>query len=239
MSELVALLEVQRLDNTIDQLRYKHEHLEERAAIVAINAELTELNEASAEAEETRDTLRRQERDLEAQSSDLAEKAANLDTRLYGGQVTSPKEATAMTEEIKNLKARESDLEDQALELLVEIEPLDEALLVTEAKRGELEAQRAAHEKSLTENEARLEAEIAVTEGERATTAEPLDETRLELYRKMRITYGPAAVIEFDPAHNGGCPVAMSAVELDRWKHLPAGTLEPCVDCGRLVAKLV
>ncbi|MFT7476583.1 MAG: hypothetical protein ACI81L_003540, partial [Verrucomicrobiales bacterium] len=27
--------------------------------------------------------------------------------------------------------------------------------------------------------------------------------------------------------------------ELDRWKHLPAGTLEPCVDCGRLVAKLV
>ena len=22
------------------------------------------------------------------------------------------------------------------------------------------------------------------------------------------------------------------------WKHLPAGTLEPCTDCGRLVAKL-
>ena len=53
----------------------------------------------------------------------------------------------------------------------------------------------------------------------------------------MRITYGPDAVIEFDPAHNGGCPVAMSAVELDRWKHLPVGTLEPCADCGRLVGK--
>ena len=120
----------------------------------------------------------------------------------------------------------------------MEIEPLDEQLVQAEAARGEIEAKRAEASSTLDSSAAELDAEIASTEAERATAAESVSEENLELYRKMRITYGPDAVIEFDPAHNGGCPVAMSAVELDRWKHLPAGTLEPCVDCGRLVAKL-
>jgi len=238
MSELVALLTIQRHDNTLDQLRYKHENLPERAQINQIDDELTALTEASAETEQERDSLRRQERDLEAQSNDLGEKTDALDAKLYGGMVTSPKEATAMTDEIANLKARKSELEDQALELLVEIEPLDEAMGQTEAKRGELTAKRDEHLRTLAIGEAELDAEIAQIEGEREGAAVDITDDNLELYRKLRITYGPDAVVEFDPAHNGGCPVAMSAVELDRWKHLPAGTLEPCVDCGRLVAKL-
>ncbi|MFT7476557.1 MAG: putative nucleic acid-binding Zn-ribbon protein, partial [Verrucomicrobiales bacterium] len=213
MSELEALLAVQRLDNTLDQLRFKHDNLAQRAGIVDIVAELAALNAESAEAETIRDELRRQERDLEEQSNDLAEKAASLDSRLYGGLVTSPKEATAMTGEIANLKARVSEFEDEALELLVEIEPLDEALVETEAKRGELEAKRGALVGSLAGAETELDSEIASTTTDRATAAEPLEDARLELYRRMRITYGPDAVVEFDPTHNGGCPIAMSAVE--------------------------
>ena len=239
MSELEALLDVQRLDNTIDQLRFKHDNLPERAGITQTVATLAELNASSAEEEAARDALRREERDLEAQSNDLSEKAGVLDGKLYGGAVTSPKEATVMTEEIANLRQKVSGLEDRALELLVEIEPLDEALIETEAKRGELEAKKTQLEADLTQKAAELDAEIASTETARTAAAEPIDDARLEQYRKLRITYGPRAIVEFDPNKDGGCPVAMSAVELDRWKHLPAGTLDFCVDCGRLVAKLV
>ena len=239
MSELVALLDVQRIDNAIDQLQFTHENLPERSAIAEIDAELASLNSKSAETEAERDELRRQERDFETQSNDVADKAAGLSEKLYGGLVTSPKEASAMSEEIANLKERESSLQDQALELLVELEPLDEALVEAEALRGQLEAKRAEQGESLTRKAADLESEIADRETERATAAAALDDSLLEQYRKMRITYGGDAVVEFDPAHHGGCPVAMPAVELDRWKHLPAGTLEPCEDCGRLIAKLV
>lgn len=238
MSELEALLEVQRLDNTLDQLRFKHENLPERSAITDAKAALATLNAESAEAEAERDVLRRKERDLEAQSSDLSEKATILDGKLYGGAVTSPKEATVMTEEIAGLRSRVSDLEDQALELLVEIEPLDESLIETEAARGQFEATIAQLSGELNVNAAALDAEIAETETLRASAAAPLSDDRAEQYRKLRITYGPRAIVEFDPNKDGGCPVAMSAVELDRWKHLPAGTLDICVDCGRLVAKL-
>jgi len=239
MSELQALLDVQRLDNTLDQLRFKHDNLAERAAIVETRAQLSSLNAAASEAEGQRDVLRRKERDLEAQSNDLSEKADVFDGKLYGGAVTSPKEATAMTEEIASLRARVSDLEDQALELLVEIEPLDEALVETEAQRGVFEAKIVELEADLSSKAAQLDAEIASTTTQREEAASPVPDDLLEQYRRLRITYGPRAIVEFDPNKDGGCPVAMSAVELDRWKHLPAGTLENCVDCGRLVAKLV
>ncbi len=239
MSELQALLDVQRLDNTIDQLRFRHANLAERAGIAETKAELAALNDGAAESERTRDDLRRHERDLEDQASDFRDKAQVLDGKLYGGAVTSPKEATAMTEEIKSLRTRATGLDDEALELMVEIEPLDEALVYTEAKRGELEAKIEAFQTDLATKEAELDVEIAKTEAERAATADPVDADLLEQYRKLRITYGPRAIVEFDPNKDGGCPVAMSAVELDRWKHLPAGTLDNCVDCGRLVAKLV
>lgn len=239
MSELEALLDVQRLDNTLDQLRFRHDNLAERQGIADVKAELSALNASAAEAEAARDALRRQERELEAQSNDLTEKADQFDKRLYGGMITSPKEATAMTEEIKHLRARVSDLEDQALELLVEIEPLDEALVETEAKRGAFEATIASLEADLAQKAAEIDEEIAAATTQRNAAADPVPDDLLEQYRRLRITYGPRAVVNFDPNKGGGCPVAMSAVELDRWKHLPAGTLDTCVDCGRLVAKLV
>lgn len=239
MADLTALLDVQRLDNTLDQLRYKHENLPERAAIVELDAQLTKLESARSKTEEQRDELRKRQRELETEASDVEAKAASLEAKLYDGSVTSPKEATALGEEISGLKQRQSGFEDQSIELLLEIEPLDEQLVQAEAAKGEFIAKRDAEQVSLDAAAAGLDGEIATAEGERGAAAERVgDEDRLELYRKNRITYGPDAVVEFDAANNGGCPVAMSAVELDRWKHLPAGTAEPCNDCGRLVVKL-
>ena len=229
---------VQQLDNTIDQLRFKHTNLPERAKLAAIEEQLASLDNAKAKTDAQRDELRKQQRSLEADASDVEAKANSLDAKLYDGSVTSPKEASALGEEIASLRARQSELEDQSIELLVEIEPLDELLVSAEATRGELEAARGGEQTALDAAVAEVELEISRAENDRVSAAEKVSEANLELYRKMRITYGPDAVIEFDPNHNGGCPVAMSAVELDRWKHMPAQTLEPCRDCGRLVGKL-
>ena len=238
MSEIESLLAVQRLDNTIDQLRFKHENLPERKKLDEIAGELATLDRAAATTEGQREELRKQQRSLEADATDLKSKAAGLEAKLYDGSVTSPKEATALGEEVKSLRARQSDIEDSSIEILLEIEPLDDQLVEAQAARGQLEAVQSEQQSSLDANAAQLEQEIATAESERAAAADLVEPANLALYAKMRITYGPDAVVEFDPASNGGCPVAMSAVELDRWKHLPTGTLEPCVDCGRLVGKL-
>lgn len=238
MTELAGLVDVQRLDNALDQLRYRHDNLPERALIVEVDAELQALAKARAKTEAERDELRKRQRALETEAGDVETKRQALEAKLYDGSVTSPKEATALGEEIASLKERQSGFEDQSIELLLEIEPLDELLVQGEAAAGELQAKRNAHQGAFDAVAAEIEAEIASSEAERDTAASGIPADSLEQYRKLRITYGPDAIVEFDPAHNGGCPVAMSAVELDRWKHLPVGTVEPCTDCGRLVLKL-
>ncbi|NNC79437.1 MAG: hypothetical protein HKN94_04715 [Acidimicrobiales bacterium] len=238
MSDMSGLLEVQRLDNVLDQLRYKHEHLPERAELVALAADRTKLDAAAERTETQRAELQRREREFENEANDLEEKAARLEAKLYDGSVTSPKEATALGEEIKHLKERQGMLEEQGIELLVEMDPLNDQMVQAEAARGEMEAKQGALETALAADEADLEGAIESAVSERAAAAATVPADSVELYEKMRITYGPDAVVEFDAGKGGGCPVAMSAVELDRWKHLPSGTAEPCVDCGRMVVKL-
>ena len=48
MDTLTGLLDVQKLDNELDQLRYKHENLPERAEIAAFDEELARLDAATA-----------------------------------------------------------------------------------------------------------------------------------------------------------------------------------------------
>lgn len=238
MEKLTVLLDVQKIDNELDQLRYRHEHLPERALLAELAEQRATLDAAAAKTEAERDGLRTQQRQIENEAGDIEEKAGTLDAKLYDGSVTSPKEASALGEEIASLKAQQSEKEDAAIELLMEIEPLDEQLVQAEAARGELDAKQAELQSALDADVADLDAQIAAAEANRAEAASKLDEATITQYGKLRITYGPDAVIQFDAGKGGGCPVAMSAVELDRWKHLPAGTLEPCTDCGRLVAKL-
>ena len=238
MGDVAGLLDVQRLDNTLDQLRYRHENLPERALIVELDAELEKLAGARANTDAQRDELRKRQRALETEAGDVEGKAASLEAKLYDGSVTSPKEATALGEEIAGLKQRQSGFEDQSIELLMEIEPLDEQLVQAEAVAGELQAKRTAHQEALDTAAGELDGEIAEAEQQRAVAASGVPEEHLEHYRKLRITYGPDAIVEFDPSHHRGCPLTMSAVELDRWKRLPADTVDLCADCGRLVLKL-
>ena len=237
-AQIEALLNVQELDNTIDQLRYKNENLPERAKLEEIRSELATLDRACSATETAREDLRKQQRSLEADAGDLEAKAKSLDAKLYDGSVTSPKEATALGEEIASLRERQSSIEDSAIELLMEIEPLDEQLVQAQAARGELEAREAEQQANLDSASSALDDETAAAESQRSDVAAAVDSVTLETYRKMRITYGPDAVARFDAPNCVGCPMTMSAVELDRWKHLPAGSLEACVDCGRLVGKL-
>lgn len=238
MKTLTALLDVQALDNELDQLRYRHEHLPERAEIAELDKQRAALDAAAAKTEASRDALRSQQRQIETDAGDIEAKAASLDARLYDGSVTSPKEATALGEEITSLKGQQSQKEDAAIELLMEIEPLDEQLVQAEAARGEMDAKKAALQQALDADAGDIDGQIEAAIEKRAAAAGELDDELLTHYGKLRITYGPDAVIQFDAGKGGGCPVAMSAVELDRWKHLPAGSMEPCTDCGRLVAKL-
>lgn len=238
LSVLNSLLDLQKLDTTIDQLRRSRDTLPEIAELTELGSRLKELDGEAAVLEAERSALRSQQRQLETDASDIESKAAGLEAKLYDGSVTSPKEATALGDEIAGLKERQSGLEERSIELLLEIEPLDEQLVTFEATRGEIEARSASVERRKDELQTEIDEGLNQRESERESASSHLDDELLGHYGQLRATFGASAVIPFDAGKGGGCPVAMPAVELDRWKHEPAGAMDLCGDCGRLIVKL-
>ena len=130
------LLAVQEHDTTIDQLVHRRAHLPSRAELDAVMAELATLEAPVAEVEEARHGLGRDQQRLEDEISTLNDRANHHDKTLYSGTIGNPRELQSLQDEIAALKRRISQLEDQELEVMEQIEPLDAQLATFAALAG-------------------------------------------------------------------------------------------------------
>ena len=80
--------------------------------------ELVEAREAVADAQAGLDRLKKRQRDLDNELTDLDAKMRPLETRLYDGSVRNPKELSDMQKEFENLKKRRGELDDAALAMM-------------------------------------------------------------------------------------------------------------------------
>lgn len=232
-----ALLEVQRLDIEVGQLRYRRDNLEVRADLNRAQTEQSRQQRLiDAVALERVEAVTRQKR-LEDEAAIVAARADRDDNRLYSGEIQSLRDLQALQDEIAGLRSRQSDLEDKAIEALEESERLDEQM-------SELEAARAGADREVGELSARLEAaeaeidnRLAAVAEARAAAAAGIDPGLLARYERLRPVFGNSAAVSFDPARGCGCPSAMPAVEVDRVKRCPPGSVLDCEECGRIVLR--
>ena len=124
MSELEVLVELQELDTRLSQLAHRSKTLPEYEQLAILQAEDSELKNSFDEIEVELSALRRSQNDREAEIQQLEDKIAKATSSLYGGDMTSPKEAAVLQGEIDSLSKRQSILEDQIIELMEQIEPL-------------------------------------------------------------------------------------------------------------------
>ncbi len=237
MSRMDSLFAVQDEDTTVRQLRHRHENLPERDALT--RAEAAE-EATAAEVEESKlahlDLFRRQRR-YEGEVAAVESRLAELDGLLYGGSVTSPKEAVSIQTEIGHLRQRLDSLEGTLLEVMEELEPVEQ-LLSELGQRALVEA--GATEERLAElraAEAVVEAEIGEARARRQQAAGEVQPEVLDRYERATRSFGASTVVHFSGSDCKGCPYSMPAVEADRVRGLPEGTLAECSECGRLVVR--
>ncbi|MFA5564831.1 MAG: C4-type zinc ribbon domain-containing protein [Acidimicrobiia bacterium] len=235
MSTTEQLLLLQEHDTKSDQLRYRKEHLEERGKVEELSAGHAKLLANHTALAERRAELERHQRRIEDELASLQDKKSQSETALYSGSVKNPRELQALQEEIDSLKKRESAFEDELLDILAAIEPLDEQL---NAAADEVSASQDA----LTEAENQLsiqEAEIDVVLADvmvlRDETAARLSESQLQEYESRRRQLGGIAVARLVGNSCGGCHLQLSAVQLDRIRKMPHDELADCDECGRLL----
>jgi predicted nucleic acid-binding Zn-ribbon protein len=159
MPDLHALLVLQQQDTAADQLRHRRATLPERALLAAIDAELTRLDAELATATVEHDRLAADQERLEAEVAVGEDKRRTLERRLAASSV--PREAQTMSAEIDGLKARQSGLEDELLELMEALEPIDARLVTGADERVQLAERHTATAAALAAAEAGVDAELA------------------------------------------------------------------------------
>jgi uncharacterized protein len=232
-----ALLQVQEHDTTCDQLEHRVRTLPARGQLEACMARVAAVEVKGAEVQGARDELARGQQRLEDEIALLRDKANEHDRRLYSGTIANPRELQALQDEIAALRRRIGQLEDQELELMEQIEPLDSALagLASEAAALDDEARRL--RASIAEQEAEAAAELEAVRGRREAIAAEVDEELLAEYDVLRRRLGGVAIARLVGGSCGGCHLGLSAVEVDRLRHLPPEEPARCEECGRLLVR--
>ena len=237
MSRWDALLSVQEHDTTADQLIHRRAHLASRDELGEVMSELGRLEAATAEVGARQHELGRGQQRLEDEITALTDKATQHDKTLYSGTIGNPRELQALQDEIAALKRRISQLEDQEIELMEQIEPLDADLAGAAARRTALDERAAALRVQIAEEEVAIEAELEQVRGERAAIAGDVAPELLAEYETLRPQSGGIAIARLVGGSCGGCHLSLSAVEIDRIKKLPPEAPAHCEECGRLLAR--
>jgi len=236
MNPWKQLLDVQALDTTLDQLGHRAANLPERAVLDAVGAQLAQLHAEVAGVEDERRALVKAQTRLEDEIASVEAKIASADRQLYGGS-SDIKELQALQDEIASLKRRVSALEDEELELLEKLEPVDERLAGFAARQAELDAQATTATTAVAEVEADIDRQRADVGARREALVAGIDPGALAEYEAVRGRLGGVAVARLEHGSCGACHMKLSAVEHDRILHLPPDEPVRCEDCGRFLVR--
>ena len=237
MSRWDALLSVQEHDTNADQLLHRRAHLPSRHELAEVMTEAARVDALIADVEGRRHELVRGQQKLEDEISTLSTKATEHDKALYGGSIGNPRELQLLQDEIGALKRRISQLEDQELELMEQLEPLDAELASATTARGELDEQGGSLRAQIVEEEIAIDSDLERVRAERASIATTVESALLEEYEHLRPQSGGIAIARLVGGSCGGCHLGLSAVEIDRIKKLPPEAPARCEECGRLLAR--
>jgi predicted nucleic acid-binding Zn-ribbon protein len=230
-----ALLEVQAHDTRLDQLRHQLDALPTREQRDGA-AEALAATRASIEAEAAaRDELARAQKRLDDEVELLEAKRKGFDAKLYGGTVSNPRELQDLQEEIEALGRRISQLEDEELAIMEQVEPIEARLAELTTTEGQRQAVLADAEERLAAAEAEIDELVAAEVEARRATAAAVPTELIAEYDKLRTARGGVGVARLVGSQCGGCHLTLSAMEVARLRKLPEGELAHCEECGRLL----
>jgi predicted nucleic acid-binding Zn-ribbon protein len=230
---LLTLLQLQRVDSTIDRLQGRLAHLPEQSALDALEAWAEELDSQIAERQAVFDDVSTRQRRLDFEVDTLVQKIRAESGRLYSGVVSNAKELQDISREVEALKRRKSVLEDNDLEVMEErdgVEKQLEALTTDRSSLGaEIERARVARDQAAGETGLQLDA----AEAERQRWVPRVDPQLLKVYDTIRASKGGVGAAAMIDGTCQGCHMRLPAQEAERVR--TTGGLVRCDECQRIL----
>ncbi|MCB0977535.1 MAG: hypothetical protein KDB02_08760 [Acidimicrobiales bacterium] len=235
-AEIENLLALQERDTALDQIRHQIEVLPVRVERDGLQAQLAELDTKTEAKRAERDELARRQRRLDDEVESLDAKRKDHDAKLYGGSITNARELQDLQEEIESLGRRITSLEDDELEIMEAVEPIEAELQELASARRALDASLEDVSARLSAAEAELLTGLSEQQEARDVAAASVPADLLAEYEKLRAGGGGIGIARLIGGNQcGGCHLTLSAVEVAAIRKHP-DELTHCEECGRLLA---
>jgi uncharacterized protein len=235
IAEQRALLQLQAHDSAIDRLEHRRGSLPEDARLAELADALSAVEQLTAERDGNLATVQRDQSRLEHEIDMVTTKARNEEARAASGRVTSPKELTAIQEEVASLKRRQGTLEDELLELMEQRETLEGELAELASRREGFTAEQAEVTKARDAARAEIDRELDVERTARDRVAPSVGDQLRALYDQVRARQGGIGAAALVGNTCQGCRVSISPVELAAIRKLPPEEIKRCENCRRIL----
>ncbi len=230
MASVRTLYRLQTTDQALTLARERQREIEE---LLAGDEELQALQRSVDSLTAQASQLRTRVRDSELEIQSLSEKIAALQERLYGGQVTNPRELASLQSEESYLKRRQRQLEDEMLEAIIHLEEQEGELESQQEGLAQATARWEAVQASLRAEQAELEAQVRQLKAQRAAVQGALQPEELSVYDDLQRRKKGLAVVLLQGQACGGCGVRLPTSMAQQVRQAEA--LHFCPSCGRIL----
>lgn len=232
-----VLLQLQELDSTLDQLRHRRDTLPERAGRDEARTAAARAGVAVDDTFARLHQLQTAQKALEDEAASLADKVTHVERMLYGGTVKAAKELQAYQADLEMLQRRAGTLDDEILELMEQVEPVEVELALRKSEREAAHATLERAEESLLVAEAEIDAEVARVDGARAELAEGIAGDALAQYEQLRAGLGGVGAARLSGARCEGCHLEIPSAQLEEVRRAPDDQVVTCPECGRILVR--
>jgi uncharacterized protein len=234
--EQQKLLNLAAEDVALTQLAHRQRTLPEVAAVeTAAEAERAFSADVVRAETEVRD-LGREVKRLEADVETVRARETK-DQRLLDSGSVSPKELTNLQHELESLKRRQSDLEDQELELMQRLEDAEATLAAAQQNLEQARADRERAEQVRDDALADIADGTKRHEAARTEVAAGISAPLLSLYDRIRAQTGTTGAAMLQARACQGCRLELYGNELAAVRNADPHEVVRCENCGRILVR--
>jgi predicted nucleic acid-binding Zn-ribbon protein len=214
-------LEIETCEQTIKQIKGQ---LGESETVIIARQKL-------AAEEQHLEELLKQQRSIEWEIDDINTKLKKEEEELYSGRIRNPKELENLQHETEIMKTKRSRLEDNALEIMDQVELATRNVNNFKSGLTTLEKEWQNQQKDLSANLKQNEILLADLRQKWQTMAGDIDSKSIGVYQQIKKQKG-TAVARVEQGICRGCRISLPVSELQKTK---SGNLIQCSNCGRIM----
>ena len=231
----LRLLEMADIDRALGAVAHRRANLPELAAIAQARSRLDELAGEQVLIDTEIGDLDRDARKLDAEI-DQVRTRADRDRRLLAAGTAPAKDLESLQSEIESLQRRQSNLEDDALELMERRETADGRQSELRSARQEVSTGLATAERRRDDTLAELDGQQQQLQEQRSGIASGLPAELLALYERIHAS-GRVAAGALRGRRCEACRIDLDTVEVNAIRAAAPDEVVRCDECGAILVR--